>query len=339
VAVTIHDVARAAGVSAGTVSNVVNDKPHVTSGTSEKVLSAMKELGYIPKSAAWHARRPRQPVIALLSPDIANPFSTEVTAGLLDAAFKAGHALQICDTNFSEKREDEHLRTLAAQGVGGIVIASNRESTAHLEFLQKQGVAVVLVGREAGARHLCSVSVDDALGGTMVAEHLIGLGHRRILWISGADSVPRLSARQRAVARVVDQSSIANRGIRLDTAEITNATAAYADAFISRALLDSFEYTAIACINDLVALGVVRALTRVGIRVPEDVSVIGYDDINYAADATVPLTTVRQPMREIGRAAARLLLFEQAEGAAHAHQHARLVPKLIQRASTRPAAR
>lgn len=333
---SIRDVASLAGVSLGTVSNVINRPETVTLARRQRVLDAIDELGFIPNSAAWHFRQARRPIVGLLSPNVSNPFFTEVARGVEEAAFEAGYAMHLCHTGGLVERELEHLRVLESQSVSAVVVTSLAESTERLKQLHDRGVAVVMLGRNPRTQDICSVSVNDLRGGALAAEHVVGLGHTQILWLASQDNVPRVSERQTGFVKRFRELRQTHRELRLEvTVAEGQATAGQADAAISKLLLADFRYTALVCFNDEMALGAMRALARVGVRIPEEVSVVGYDDIDYAAMAMVPLTTIRQPMRDLGRTAVALAIKEVQETTSHIHQRVMFDPKLIQRASTR----
>lgn len=334
---TLREVALAAGVSIGTVSNVINHPERVAPTRRLQVLDAIDELGFVPNSAAWHHRNSRRPILGFLSPNVSNPFFTEVAVGIEQAAFDAGYAMQLCHTGGSAEREVEQIRVLESQAVSAVVVTSLSESTDRLQRLNDRGIAVVMLGRAPRYQGICSVSVDDRRGGELAIEHVVALGHRRILWIAGEDSVPVVSERQVGFTSRFRELRRHDPALRLEIA-ITHgqATADDADAKISTMLLNNFDYTAVVCFNDHMALGVMRALTRVGIRIPDDVTVVGYDDIEYAGMSMVPLTTVRQPMRDLGRAAVELAVRELTNPEQHVHQHVQFDAKLIRRASSAP---
>lgn len=333
---TVQDVARHAGVSLGTVSNVLNQPHLVSSEMTARVLAAIEALDYHPKSPLWQQRQKRLEVVGVVVANISNPFFTEVARGVEEAAFEAGYAVHLCNSNFDRQREADHLRILQAQGVSAIVITPLEESLQPLRQLIRLGVGVCVVGRAAATRGVCSVAVDDNEGGYLAAKHLIGLGHRRLLWFCERDAVPRISARELGVIRAIEEAQAAGLPVTWDRLETASTSILVSDATITRALLGDFPYTGIIAGGDLLALGATRAMTRIGIRVPDDVSVIGYDDIDFAAGANVPLTSIRQPMNEFGREALRLATDDRDTGGTHVHQDVVYQPKLIQRASTAP---
>jgi LacI family transcriptional regulator len=333
-AVSMKDVAARAAVSLGTVSNVINHPDLVALPTRLRVEEAIRELGFIPSAAAQQLRVGRAKVLGLVVPDIANPFFTEVARGAEDAALEAGYVVILCNSDEQAEREDRYLAVLEGQRVGGILITPARKSLKPLSRLIEHGVAVTLLDNAAPSQDVCSASVDDTLGGSLAAEHAIALGHTQLVWLAGPRDIPQVADREAGIMRAVRKAKVNVRRIAAG-----QMTAAAGEAAMADALAKGVDMTALLCANDLLALGAVRALTRAGLGVPKDVSVIGYDDIEFAANAAVPLTSVRQPKYELGYAAAKLVIGECEDPTTHAHQRVQFQPQLIERASTAKAPR
>lgn len=329
---SMKDVAARASVSLGTVSNVLNHPDLVSPSTRLRVEAAIRELGFIPSAAAQQLRAGRAKVLGLVVPDIANPFFTEVARGAEDAALEAGYVIILCNSDEKAEREDRYLAVLESQRVGGILITPTRKSLKPLSRLLQNGVAVTLLDNATLSQDVCSASVDDTMGGTLAAEHAIELGHTRLLWLAGPRDIPQVADREAGLMRAVRKAKV--KATRIAA---TQMTAAAGEAAMEAALAKQPDFTALVCANDLLALGAVRSLSRAGLRVPEDISVIGYDDIEFAASAAVPLTSVRQPKYELGYAAAKLVIGECEDPATHAHQRVQFQPQLIVRSSTGPA--
>lgn len=334
-AVSMKDVARAADVSLGTVSNVLNRPEIVAEGTRTRVQKVIKELGFVVNASAQTLRAGRTKVLGLVVPDIGNPFFTEVAKGVDDAAFAAGFSVILCNTNEDSAKEDRYLDLLVSQRVAGILITPARESHAAMARLADRQVAITLLDRSSTGLDACSVAVDDAAGGGMAFDHMYGLGHRDILVLHGPADIPQVAERKRGIL----EASKAREGADAATLQFIPAphmTAAAGESAVA-AFLASGEltFTALICANDLLALGAMRALRASGISVPKDVSVMGYDDIDFAASAQVPLTSIRQPKYQLGYAAAELLIAECEDPAAHAHQRVMFQPQLIARESTK----
>lgn len=328
----MKDVAAAAGVSLGTVSNVLNHPELVAPATAARVQAAIRTLSFIPNAPAQQLRARRAKVLGLVVPDIANPFFTEVARGVEDAALDAGYVVILCNSDARAEREDRYLAVLESQRVGGILITPARKSLKPLSRLLSNGVAVTLLDNEASSHDVCSASVDDTLGGSLAADHAVSLGHRKLVWLAGPSDIPQVADREAGLMRTARGAGASVRRIAAK-----QMTAASGDEAMEIALAKGLDFTALICANDLLALGAIRALKRAGLRIPEDVSVIGYDDIEFAASASVPLTSVRQPKYELGHAAANLVISECEDPASHAHQRVKFQPQLIARQSSAPA--
>ncbi|MBK9740703.1 MAG: LacI family DNA-binding transcriptional regulator [Actinobacteria bacterium] len=331
-AASMKDVAARASVSLGTVSNVLNHPDLVATSTRLRVEEAIRDLGFIPSAAAQQLRAGRAKVLGLVVPDIANPYFMEVARGVEDAALESGYVVILCNSDEQAEREDRYLAVLESQRVGGILIAPVRKSLKPLSRLLQHGVAVTLLGNAAISHDVCSASVDDTLGGGLAAEHAIELGHTRLVWLAGPRDIPRVSDREAGLMKAARSAKV--HVTRIAAAQMTTAAG---DTAMDSALANGLDATALLCANDLLALGAIRALNRAGLKVPDDVSVIGYDDIEFAASAAVPLTSVRQPKYELGYAAAKLVIGECEDPATHAHQRVQFQPQLIVRASTAPS--
>lgn len=326
----MKDVANRAGVSLGTVSNVLNRPDVVAPATRTRVESAIRELEFVPNAAARAMRARRSRVIGLIVPDISNPFFTAVARGVEDACLEAGFALILCNSDEQAGREDRYLEVLDSQRVGGILITPVRTSLKPLSRFLDRGVAVTLLDNNTATTEACSASVDDELGGRLAAEHLRALGHTTIGWLAGPADIPQVSDREAGLTAAAGAATI----VRISASQMTTIAA---DEAMERALVEGFNGTALVCANDLLAFGAIRALTRAGYRIPDDVSIVGYDDIDFAASAAVPLTSIRQPKYELGFAAARMVIAEVDDPGSHAHQRVTFQPQLVVRESTAPA--
>lgn len=326
----IKEVARRAGVSIGTVSNVLNRPELVASSTRQRVLDAITELGYVRNDSARQLRAGHSRQIALVVLDVTNPFFTDVVRGAEAAAEEHGVMVVVCNSGEDAGREHRHLDLLEEQRVRGVLITPVDESpNSRLELLIQRGTPVVLVDRGSGRHSRCSVAVDDLLGGRLAGEHLLEQGHQRITFVGGPASVTQVRDRHAGIAEAVAGKA------ELSVVPTPNLTVA-----AGRAAAAEIDATAVFCANDLVALGVLQGLTQRGIRVPQDVAIVGYDDIEFAAAAAVPLSSVRQPREQLGRTATALLLEEIEDDGRHEHRHVVFQPELIVRESSgRPRTR
>lgn len=329
-AVSIKEVARRAGVSLGTVSNVLNRPEQVAPGTLARVRQAIAETGYVRNDSARQLREGRSRTLAMVVLDMANPFFADVARGAEEEAAKHGAVLFMCNSGDDVRREQRHLEAIAEQRMRGLLITPvEGDGGEALKTLIAQGVPAVLVDRVSGFPDRCSVSVDDVLGGRLAAQHLLDLGHTRIGFVGGPMSITQVVERHRGTADVVAAAGaelevIATPALRFEAGRDA------VDELFDR----STRPTALICANDLLALGALQAITLRGKAVPGDMAVIGYDDIDFAAAAAVPLSSIRQPREELGRTAARLLLEESGSGASHQHEQVVFTPELVARRST-----
>jgi LacI family transcriptional regulator len=328
---SIKEVAQLAGVSLGTVSNVLNRPDLVASSTRQRVLDAISKLGYVRNDSARQLRAGRSRQIAIVVLDVANPFFTDVVRGAEMAAEASGVMLVVCNSGQDAGRERRHLELLEEQRVRGVLITPVDDSQGSgLEKLIQRGTPVVLVDRGSGWHNRCSVAVDDVLGGRLAGTHLVERGHRRIAFVGGPLTIPQVRDRRDGIA-----ASIAG------TAELTVVATPSLTVSAGRAaagkiadLAEADRPTAVFCANDLLSLGVLQEMTLRRLRVPQDVAIVGYDDIEFAAAAAVPLSSVRQPREQLGRAATELLLEEVDDGARHEHRHVVFQPELVVRDSS-----
>jgi len=333
--VSMKDVAARAGVSLGTVSNVLNAPERVVQHTQERVRQAISDLGYVRNEAARQLRAGRSRTLGLVVLDVGNPFFTDIAAGVEARAAEDGFYLLLCNSGESAERERHYLDLLEEQRVYGILIAPMLGGTKRIEEIRRRGTSVVLVDRRATSAQ-CSASVDDVAGGRLAATHLLDQGHRRIAFVGGPHTIQQVSDRlegtRRAVADTADGASVT----AVESEALNVASGRQAGDRLA-ALPVGDRPTGVFCANDLLALGVLQAMTRHGIEVPRELALVGYDDIEFAAAAAVPLTSVRQPRHQLGRAAADLLIAEVAQGAAHEHRQLVFSPELAVRESSQAA--
>jgi DNA-binding LacI/PurR family transcriptional regulator len=328
---SIKEVARHAGVSIGTVSNVLNRPDLVATDTRQRVLDAIAALGYVRNDSARQLRAGRSRQIAIVVLDVTNPFFTDVVRGAEAAAEERGVMVVVCNSGEDAGRERRHLELLEEQRIQGVLITPVDDSRgSRLAKMIARGTPVVLVDRGSGWHSRCSVAVDDVLGGRLAGEHLVAQGHRRIAFVGGPDTVQQVVDRRAGVTAAVDGAATLSV---VATPNLTVAAGRAAAAQVATMPADT-RPTALFCGNDLVALGVLQEMTQRGFRVPEDVAIVGYDDIEFAAAAAVPLSSVRQPREQLGRTATELLLDEVADAGAHEHRHVVFQPELVVRGSS-----
>ena len=328
--VSLRDVAKSAKVSVGTVSNVLNRPEIVAEKTLLRVRETIKELGFVPNGFARQLRFGNSRTIGLILPDVANPFFTEVARGVEDGANKRDYAVFLCNSDESVIKEERYINVLIEQQVRGVLFAPSDIKSNRMDEMKSRGISVTLLDRELKGGSHCSVSVDDVHGGRIAIEYLSELGHQNIAWVAGPESIPQVADRGIGVAKAAKAGGLSIQAIRV---QLQNS-AQGEEAAKSILKLPKMP-TAVFCANDLLALGVMRGLMAAKVKVPDQVSILGYDDINFASSAAVPLSSISQPAYQMGVTAADLLLSECEDGDSHQHQQIRFQPKLVERESTK----
>jgi LacI family transcriptional regulator len=330
----VKDVAAAAGVSLGTVSNVLNRPELVSATTRARVEQAMESLGFVRNESARQLRAGSSRILAYLMLDAGNPFFTDVARGVEDAAREAGLSVFLCNSNEDAGREAEYLDLLEQQRVQGVLITPVDPDSSRLITLPARGTPVVVVDRAIDDGEHCSVAVDDVLGGEVALAHLIELGHTRIAYVGGPTNIGQVTDRRQGARQALERAGLpAGNLVELVTGALTVAEGRGAGQRLAGLPLER-RPTAAFCANDLLALGLLQQCVSLGLRVPEDLAIVGYDDIEFAAAAAVPLTSVRQPRQLLGKTAAELLL-DESSNPDHEHQRVTFTPELVVRTSTR----
>jgi len=329
---TIYDVARLAGVSTATVSRALNGTGQIAPPTRAAIEAAVEQLGYRANTIARSLVTKSTQTIALLLPDIANPFYAALVSGIQQHALSHGYTMLLCTTEGDPEREEQYLSLLRAKQVDGALVDGLRLPPDRIAKFVKDGFPIVCLDRDVDSNSIPLVQVDNRLGGRLATEHLIGLGHSRIGHVTGAQvlgiSEERLTGYKEALA---------DAGISADPRFVVEGRFTEESGYEgARALLGvSPDVTAVFAANDLSALGVLNALAESGRRVPDDVSVVGFDDLRLSAFTSPPLTTIQQPAIEIAQRATELLL-DLTRGKRVQRLRYLLEPKLIVRASTAP---
>ncbi|WP_020673732.1 LacI family DNA-binding transcriptional regulator [Amycolatopsis nigrescens] len=333
--VGIKDVARAAGVSIGTVSNVVNRPQVVAPATRSRVQSVIEELGYVRDESARQLRAGHSRIMALLVLDLGNPFFVDLAKGAEHTAHEKGLNVITCNSDQRSDREASYLGMLAEQRVRGVLLSPVHTAGDSVRTFRRSGIPFVFVDRQVPSAEACSVSVDDVAGGALAAGHLIEAGHTRLAMVNGPSVLTQCRDREAGVRAALHKAPAPARRLSVvDTEALDVASGRDAGA---RLLGLRPRPTAVFCANDLLALGVLQSMVAAGVRVPAEMAIVGYDDIEFAAAAAVPLTSVRQPAAELGRTAAELLVEEiedDTERPAHEHRAVVFQPELVVRASS-----
>lgn len=330
--VTIKDIAREAGVSVGTVSNVLNRPSYVTSAVRERVHAAMNRLDYFPATHARQYRPGRQRVLAMSIADLANPYFADICVGAEKEANRMGVGIIVSNASEDAEREAQNLTLLEQQRVHGIIVASVDDANPHLLELSLRGLPIVHIDRVNPNMKGCSLSIDNFEGGRLAAMHLIDEGHKRLGLLGSLSIGPQVVDRFAGFNDVVAQRGVA-LPVQLE-AEIWTVAEGLAAALRFQELDPETRPRAIFCANDLLALGMMQGLLRAGLSVPDDVALIGFDDLNWAPLATVPLSSIRQPRDLMGAMAVTMLLSEIENSADHVHEAKIIPPELVVRRSS-----
>jgi LacI family transcriptional regulator len=302
---TMRDVARRVGVSVQTVSAVINEKPGITIETRDRVLLAIQELGYRPFSVARSLRTRQTNTVALIVPDIANPSFSTIASAAEDLAHACGYSLIHYNTHESIEREASYIRTAAMRWVDGVLFVSARDHMSALETLQAAGIPCVAIDRIPQSYAGPSVTLDNTRAGEMAAGHLISLGHRRIAHISGP-------LRLRVARERLEGFQAASALQGLPDPFVVNSTGWNCEeGYAAMQELLKREQpipTGLFAASDRLAIGAIKAAHEAGLRIPQDLSVIGLDDIEVAAFQIPPLTTLRQSFANLATLAMQILL-------------------------------
>jgi len=303
--VTMRDVAREVGVSVNTVSRALAGKPDVNPQTRARVLEVAERLGYRPNRLARGLRSNKTGTIGVIVTDIANPFFGALVKGVEKAARARDYSIILQDTDEDYEREKEAIQVMLAERVDGLLITPVQTRTETIEELKECGLPFVLLGRHFDDIETDYVVTDDVEGGFLATEHLIKLGHRRIAMINGPLHISSAKERFQGYRKALDRS-----GVKLDESIVSSGAITMDDGYrVSKSLLTRRNRpTAIFAYSDFVAFGVMKAVREVGFHLPDDVAVVGYDDVQLSSCLEVPLTTVRIPTEELGRKATELLV-------------------------------
>ena len=306
----ITEVAEHAGVSAMTVSRVLNNSGYVSAATRQRVELAIAELGYVPNALARQLRSKRTKMLALVVSDISNPFFTTIARGVEDAASARGFAVMFCNTDESDEEESRYLRLLVERQVDGVLLVPAENAAASLRLLQTHKIPVVVLDRRA-SRRVDNVRCDSEAGAYALTNHLIELGHRRIAVLTGrrgiSTSVDRVAGVRRALAEAglaLDESLVRYGGFNFGSLNLADGRH-MADEVLAAS---DDPPTAIFAANNFIAFGAVRALRELGLKVPEDISVVAFDDLPVEWVSDPFLTVAAQPAYEIGRRAADMMI-------------------------------
>jgi LacI family transcriptional regulator, galactose operon repressor len=330
--VTLKELGARARVHPSTVSRVANHDPRLRIApiTRQRIEALLRETEYRPNGVARGLKLRQTLVLAVVIPDITNPFFAALFRGVEDGASPRGYNVLLCNTDGSPQRQRSHLQSLHARRVDGVILASSFLKDPTVRWLRHQGIPYVLVNRFSDEDHDPFVGSDDLVGGRIATSHLAELGHRRIGHLAGKPTVSTGVMRRRGYL-----AALAERGLTADPRLVIESgyTEEGGTQAAERLLALDDRPTAIFAVTDMTAVGAFGAARRMGLRVPEDIAIVGYNDIPLASRMMPALTTVRVPIHEFGSAAARVLL-DQIDSGQPTRRRVIFNPELIVRGST-----
>ena len=304
--VGIREVATLADVSLGTVSHYLNHPDRVSEEKARRIADAIEQLGFVRNNAGRQLRLGQSSAIAYIVPDVSNPFFATIAEGVEQRATEAGLAVFIANSSRDRAREDAYLELFEEHGVRGMLVASPRAIEDRLAAARTRGTPSVLVGQKSSSPAQPSVSIDDVSGGYLAAKHLIEGGCRRLAFVGGPLDIRQVGDRLQGASDAVREAP----GVTLEVINVHERVIAEGHA-VAQALVDrdpAQRPDGIFAVNDLLAIGLAQTLVTNGVIVPDDIALVGYDDIEYAENALVPITSVRPPHEDFGVAAVELLL-------------------------------
>lgn len=324
----IQDVARRAGVAIGTVSNVLNSPDLVSESTRLKVEAAIAELGFVRNSAARALAARRTDTVGLVLTDIGNSLFVDIARGAETAASQAQLKLLLANSDSRTSKQNSYLELFDEARVAGVILAPMDRPLDTALAVQSHGRPVVLVNAPVAEPRLCSVMVNEELGGFLAASHLLDQGARRLVYLAGYPELHAISSRLSGVRNAATAAQAILRVVEAPDLKIGSGRE------LGREVLQSGAVDGVVCPSDPLAIGVIQAATDLGIRVPDDLMVIGYDNDHFASESTIPVSTVSQPGHRMGELAVELLIEEVRGSAGHTHRIEMLDPQLIPRRST-----
>ena len=331
---TQADVAKLAGVSQAMVSYIVNNNPNVTvpDETRERILDVMGELGYVPNALARGLRSGQTKTIGLILLDNTNPFIAELAHKIEDVSFEKGYSAILCNSNYIIERESAYVEMLLAKQVDGVILIPTADTDEISQRLRESQTPFVIIGRDISGSNTETVIIDYKAGGYMATKHLLDLGHQKIGCITGP---PQYALRLKGYYQAMSEAGLPNDPALVKQSDFRVAGG---EAAALEILAQNDRPTAIFACNDLTALGVVQAAHKLNIKIPDELSLVGFDDIPYVKAVSPPLTTIAQPTSEIVHVAMDML-FSQLDGksendAAEKYSQLVLQPQLVIREST-----
>ncbi len=331
----MKDVAETVGVSKQTVSAVINNKPGITQETRDRVLAAIEELGYRPDSIARSLATGRTHTVAFIASDVSAPFIGTLVVAAEDYAYSCGYSLVLYNTHDDVEREAAYFTAAVQRGVDGVLFISATDQNTGLDVLGATSTPAVAIDRVPVPYCGPSVTLDNVETGCLAAKHLWDLGHTRVAHIGGPQTVQMSRDRLQGFQQVLEAQGVMSK-LYVETAENWDYKAGYDG--MQRILASDQNPTAIFAAGDALAIGAMRAIRETGLRVPEDISLVGVDDLDIAAFQNPPLTTIRQSITELAVLGLQLL-FDLLDGKEPERTHIVMEPVLVVRQSTSPPSR
>jgi LacI family transcriptional regulator len=332
--VTIYDVANKAGVSPSTVSRVLNNHDNVKSETKKVVEQACKELNYVPNANASSLRKKNTRTLALIVPEIKNPFFISILEGFEERAGKSGYNTLVCNTNENSKKENDFINTIVAKRIDGVTISTVNKSSSHIQTIINRNIPVVLLDRNIDDLNVDVVCGDSYQGAIDLVNHLIGLGHKKIAIITGPVHLSTSRERVEGYKKALTDANIDinNSFIKIDKkSEGYSLERAYE---MAEELLELSELpSAIFVGNNFMAFGVYQALKKRNLQVPDDMAIVCFDDLSFMYEIEPFFTTMRQPAFTMGKMAAEILVNKIEGKYENNRQKIRLQPELVVRRS------
>ena len=326
---SLRDVAKKANVSLGTVSNVLNRPSQVSEATRQKVRDAIDMLGFIPNSGVKNGVK-EQKIIGLILPLSNNPFYEELAQGIEDGVAKSGMRVLIGYSREDEAIEMHLLTARVDAGFKGIILTPVGARNQVFEKFIEDNVKVGFISQTDDHVEQCSVSIDQVRGGFIGLEYLAGLGHKSVLWIAGPDHHHQSNQRYVGITQAASKYGVQLSSMSAPSLDFITGEH-MAPQIIARGPLPDAIFAG----NDALALGIMNYFHKVGIEVPGQISVLGYDNVTYAESALVPLTTVSQTPYQLGFTMGSQMIAEIEAPPSHVHQHVIFQPHIVERASTR----
>ncbi|WP_368496895.1 LacI family DNA-binding transcriptional regulator [Herbiconiux sp. A18JL235] len=326
---TIRDVAERAGVSIATVSNLINGTKFVSPELADRIEAAIVDLGFVPNRAVRTLRGMRMRVIGLVVPDALNPYFIELWRNVQRAVGDRGYVVVLCDTGGDLAAEQTQLRSLAEMRVQGVLITSVDDSRVDLRALRSAGAKVVLLGDPKAGSGASSINIDQRSSGYLAMQHLLEIGRRNVVFAGGPRARHLLEDRMDGAQAAIDDSGLAD--VTFTRIDSDDPSRFEENAHVASILAEAPHTDGVICANDVIAIGLMENFLRRGIRVPDDIAIVGHDDIRFGADSIVRLSTIRQPIAEIADRACELLLSDDDRAEA---DHLVLDVELVRRESS-----